>query len=171
MGYCDVHWACDENDRKFTTGYAFLLGDGVVSWSSKCQPTIALSTIKAEYNGSKSLCKRSHFAVTTIGGYKMQARWRDYGHVRQLRCHGACKENIHHARTKHIDIQHHFIREKAERRMISTKYCSMEYMMADVLTKALARGRHEKLIEMMGFCDFVQAQSGSVERYLMEVNE
>jgi putative NADPH-quinone reductase len=144
MGYCDVHWACDENDRKFTTGYAFLLGDGVVSWSSKCQPTIALSTIKAEYNGSKSLCKRSHFAVTTIGGYKMQARWRDYGHVRQLRC---------------------------QRRMISTKYCSMEYMMADVLTKALARGRHEKLIEMMGFCDFVQAQSGSVERYLMEVNE
>jgi hypothetical protein len=56
-GYCDVDWTGDVNDRRSTTGYAFSLGDGIVSWSSKRQPTVALSTTKAEYMAA-SHCTR-----------------------------------------------------------------------------------------------------------------
>jgi hypothetical protein len=56
-GYCDADWAGDVNDRRSTTGYAFSLGDGMVSWSSKRQPTVALSTTEAEYMAA-SHCTR-----------------------------------------------------------------------------------------------------------------
>src|SRR5579859_4339668 len=56
----------------------------------------------------------------------------------------------HHARTKHIDIQYHFIRNCVEDERLKLKYCSTEDMVADGLTKALAPERHWKLIRMMG---------------------
>ena len=56
----------------------------------------------------------------------------------------------HHARTKHIDIQYHFIRNCVEDGRLKLKYCSTENMVADGLTKALAPERHWKLIRMMG---------------------
>ena len=73
------------------------------------------------------------------------------------------KNPVHHARTKHIDVQHHFVREKVERGLIRLEYCPTEDMMADVLTKALARDKHERLRKMMGFEDFGHSQSGRVE--------
>ena len=77
------------------------------------------------------------------------------------------KNLVHHTRTKHIDIQHHFIQEKVEKRVINLKYYSTEHMMADGLTKALARISQKKYIKMMGFGDFGHLQSGSVESRLI----
>ena len=54
-------------------------------------------------------------------------------------CIALAKNPTHHSRTKHIDVQHHFIREKLESGKISLKYCPTEDMVADVLTKALAK--------------------------------
>ena len=48
-GYCDTDWGGDVNSRRLTLGYVFFLGEGTISWSSKWQPTIALSTTEAEY--------------------------------------------------------------------------------------------------------------------------
>lgn len=74
------------------------------------------------------------------------------------------KNLVHHARTKDIDVQHHFVREKVERRIIGSEYCPTELMVEDMLTKALAKDQHEKLIRTMESIDFGQLQSGSVER-------
>ncbi len=60
------------------------------------------------------------------------------------------KNPTQHARTKHIDVQHHFVRERVENGEITFEYCSTEDMVADVLTKALSKERHNKLINMFG---------------------
>jgi len=73
------------------------------------------------------------------------------------------KNPMHHSRTKHIDVQHHFICEKVESEVINLKYCPTEHMKADVLTKALAKDRHVMLIREMGLRAFGNSQSGSVE--------
>ena len=163
MGFCDTDWAGDANDRRSTTGYAFILGDGVVSWSSKRQPTVALSTTEAEYMAA-SHCTREAIWLRQL---MADVRCKQVGGTLVM-CdnQGAialAKNPVHHARTKHIDVQHHFVREKVERGLIRLEYCPTEDMMADVLTKALAKERHEKLRTMMGFEDFGHSQSRNVE--------
>jgi hypothetical protein len=56
----------------------------------------------------------------------------------------------HHAQTKHIDVQHHFVWERVENEEVRFEYCPTEHMVADVLTKALSKERHHKLINMFG---------------------
>jgi len=58
------------------------------------------------------------------------------------------KNPTQHARTKHIDVQHHFVQKRVENGKITFKYCSIENMVANVLTKALPKERHNKLIAM-----------------------
>jgi hypothetical protein len=73
------------------------------------------------------------------------------------------KNPTHHSRTKHIDVQHHFIRERVEAEVIELKYVPTQSMVADVLTKALGKPQHHTLIEKMGLRAFAHHQSGSVE--------
>jgi methyl coenzyme M reductase subunit D len=60
------------------------------------------------------------------------------------------KNPMQHAQTKHIDVQHHFVQEQVKNGEVTFEYCSTEDMMANVLTKALPRKRHNKLISMFG---------------------
>jgi hypothetical protein len=68
----------------------------------------------------------------------------------------------YHVRTKHLDIQYHFIIECVEDGVIDLEYCSTKDMVADVLTKPLTRERHWQLISQMGMETSKQFQSGSV---------
>ena len=73
------------------------------------------------------------------------------------------KNPAYHSRTKHIDIRHHFIRDKVELGEIELQYCPTEDMVADVLTKALSRDKHGKHTSSLGLEHSKVSQSGSVE--------
>ena len=161
-GYCDADWAGDVQERRSTTGYVFFVGKGVVSWNCRKQPTIALSTTEAEYMAT-SQCTKEAIWIRKL--------MEDVGYVQEEAmpimcdnqgCIALAKNPKHHSRTKHIDVQHHFIREKLEQGIIALKYCPTQAMVADVLTKALARPRHEMLREAMGLKTLDNLQSGSV---------
>lgn len=155
MGYCNADWAGDANERRSTTGYVFFVGVGAISWNCKRQPTIALSTTEAEYMAA------SHCTREAIWLRKLMA---DVGVVQaeatkilcdNQGCIALAKNPTHHSRTKHIDVQHHFIREKLESGEICLEYCPTEDMVADVLTKALAREQHHMLTTSMGLVSIV----------------
>jgi len=80
-------------------------------------------------------------------------------------CIALARNPTHHSRTKHIDIQHHFIREKLESGEIGLKYCPTQNMVANVLTKALAKERHQNLTRSIGLGVLDYLQSGSVKDY------
>ena len=67
-----------------------------------------------------------------------------------------------HDRSKHIDVQHHFIREKIENNIVELEYCTTQYMIVDILIKTLARDRHEVLSDIMEFEYNATLQSGSI---------
>ena len=65
-------------------------------------------------------------------------------------CINLAKNPEYHGRSKHIDIQHYFIREKLEEKRIKLKYCETTKMIADIMTKSLSKEKHERFVKQMG---------------------
>jgi len=148
-GYCDADWGGDADRRRSTTGYVFFVGEGAVSWNSKRQPTVALSTTEAEYMAASQSAKEAIWLrqlMADVGCVQDEATTIMCDNQG---CIALAKNPKHHSRTKHIDVQHHFIREKIEDEIIDLRYCPTEHMVADVLTKALGRDRHQMMCKAM----------------------
>jgi Reverse transcriptase (RNA-dependent DNA polymerase)/gag-polypeptide of LTR copia-type/Integrase core domain/GAG-pre-integrase domain len=149
IGYSDADWA-QSHDRRSVTGYAFLLCGGAISWQSKKQQTVALSTVEAEYMATTHAAKEAIWWRSVLGGLGYDVSipttlWSDSQGSISL-----AGNPEHHARTKHIDIQYHFIRQHLAEKTISLRFIGTEDMAADCLTKALERVRHEKGTRMLG---------------------
>ena len=153
IGYSDADWGGNLDDRRSTTGYVFSIAGGAVSWSSKKQPTVALSTTEAEYMALTQATKegiwiRRLLEEIGIGSDLLSGptiiRTDNQGSI------ALAKNPIYHARTKHIDIRYHFIREKVEDGEVELSFCRTDDMTADVLTKGLSKEKHWRFSEGMG---------------------
>jgi Reverse transcriptase (RNA-dependent DNA polymerase)/Retrotransposon gag protein/Integrase core domain/Chromo (CHRromatin Organisation MOdifier) domain/GAG-pre-integrase domain len=152
-GYSDANYANDIDTRKSTTGYLFYFCGGVISWSSKRQPTVALSTTEAEYMALTHTAREAIWLRTLLHelGYSQTIATTIYEDNQS--CIKLAKNPVHHAETKHIDVRHHFIREKIISNEIELIYMSTENMYADALTKALPAPRFRKLVSNMELYD------------------
>jgi hypothetical protein len=137
IGACDSDWGGDKCDRKSTFGYIFLLDGAPISWVSKKQSIVALSTTEAEYIAT------THAAKEAIWIRKLMS---ELGHEQKQpttifednkSCIALANNPVFHMRTKHIDIQYHFIREAIKQQHVSLEYCPTEQMTADAFTKPL----------------------------------
>lgn len=148
FGYCDADWASDTVDRKSTTGYVFMLSSGPVSWSSKKQPTIALSSTEAEYMAMTNAIQEAIWLNGLKSElYSVQSSIVVYGDNK-----GAidlCKNVKFQARTKHIDVRHHFIRDHVQKGTIQMLRVSTKEMVADVFTKGLPHEAHMSCVNSM----------------------
>jgi hypothetical protein len=130
-----------------------MVANGLVSWSSKKQKTVALSSTEAEYMASTRAAQE---AIWMKGLLKDLGETLD-GAVTVMEDNqgsiALANNPSDHARTKHIDIRHHFIRQLVEENRIVLDYCPTEDMVADIFTKALARDRHVKLCKLIGLVD------------------
>jgi hypothetical protein len=161
-GYCDADWAGDLDERKSTTGYAFYIGDGLISWNSKRQATVALSTAEAEYMAATQAVKEVLWLKQLLNEIGFTQSQPVLIHSDNQGCIALTKNPAYHSRTKHIDIRHHFIRDAVEVGAVELQYCATDDMVADVLTKALARDKHEKHTGGLGLIHSKDSQSGSV---------
>ena len=162
FGYTDADWGGDQVDRRSTTGFAFLFGGGAVSWSSKKQRTVALSSTEAEYMAATQATKEAIWfrrLLKEIGYFTSNIPTTIFADNQG--CIALAKNLAYHARTKHIDVQHHFIREKVEDGEIELIYCSTKEMVADILTKSISRDKLQKFTEGLGLRLCIQ--SGSIE--------
>jgi hypothetical protein len=135
-GYSDSDWASDLDTRRSTTGYFVTLNRNPISWCSKRQNTIALSTAEAEYMGISETIKELIWIKKLLTDLKIT----DF--KTELACDNQSaiqisKNPVFHQRTKHIDIRYHFIREKIQEMKIKLYYLPTELMIADLLTKPL----------------------------------
>jgi hypothetical protein len=149
VGYCDADYAGDISTRRSTTGYTFILHGGCISWSSRLQPTVAVSTTEAEYMAAAAAIKEALWLRTLMldFGIKIGAldiRCDNQGAIRLL------KHPIASARSKHIDVIYHFARERVARQEVKIQYCSTEHMIADCMTKALPVSKIESCRIAMG---------------------
>ncbi|KAL2088069.1 hypothetical protein ACEWY4_016897 [Coilia grayii] len=152
VGFSDADWGGDQDDRRSTTGNVFLLGGGAVSWLSKKQATVALSTAEAEYVALSQAAQECTWLTRLLSVLGMDATPVVILEDNQ----GAIaigKNPVDHSRTKHIDIRYHYIRECVQKGQIQLQYCPTDDMKADILTKPLAKQKFEYLRREIGLCN------------------
>lgn len=149
QGWCDSDYAGDVDTRKSTTAFVFNLHGGAISWSSRLQPTVAASTTEAEYMAAahavkEALWLRKLLATFGINVTPVQLLCDNQGAIKLV------KHAIASMRSKHIDVMHHFVRERVARGEVVFSYCKSEDMVADCLTKAVPVSKFAKCKHGMG---------------------
>ena len=142
-GYCDASWAPDDDNRRSVTGYCFTLNDTgcAVSWKSKRQQTVALSSTEAEYMGLAAATQEALFLKNLM--IELDPMYDCNNPIIIFEDNQSAislaENQIHHARTKHIDCKYHFIREQVLCKCITVQYLETSKMIADSLTKPVGR--------------------------------
>ncbi|GJY15569.1 retrovirus-related pol polyprotein from transposon TNT 1-94 [Tanacetum coccineum] len=160
------HAGCQDT-RCSTSGSMQFLGDRFVSWLSKRQKSVAISSTEAEYIAMSGCCAQilwMRSQLTDYGlGFNKISMYCDNKSSIALSCN-----NVQHSRSKHIDIIFHFIKEHVENGVIELYSVNMEYQLVDIFTKALARERIEFLINKLGMRSFT---SETLKQLADEVDE
>jgi hypothetical protein len=153
IGYSDSDYAGCKVDRRSTSGTCQFLGRSLVSWSSKKQNSVALSTAEAEYISAGSCCAQLLWMKATLSDYGIK-----YKNV-PLLCDNESaikmtQNPVQHTRTKHIDVRHHFIRDHQQKGDISIQGIGTEDQLADIFTKPLDETRFCMLRNELNILDF-----------------
>ena len=171
IGYSDADWGGDKNTRKSTSGFIFMFNGGAISWASRKQSTVALSSTESEYMALTAAAKEMKwlkFLLTDLKLHDLSTELKvneteAYHSVKEGTPKGLCTDlkgdnqgaialahnPVNHARTKHIDIQYHFIREQVTNGTIDLEYIPTEAMVADGCTKALAKVKFQRFIDAL----------------------
>ena len=135
-GYSNANWAGSVDDRNSTSGGYFYLGNNLVSWMSKKQNSVSLSTAEAKYIAAGSCCTQLLW---------MKKMFHDYGIPQDTICVfcdntsaiNISKNPIQHSKSKHIEIHYHSIRDLVEDKVICLEFIHMNNQKADIFTKPL----------------------------------
>jgi hypothetical protein len=146
VGWSDADYANDLRDRISISGYVFKLGNGAITWSLKKQNAVSLSSTKAEYAAmAHAACEaiwlRNLFQELDFIQNEPTTLYGDNTAALAI-----SKDPQYHTKSKHFDVKNHYICENK----IHKKYCPTKEMIADILTKALPKPDHQRLIESLG---------------------
>ena len=151
-GFTDADWGTSDDMRHSVCGYLYTFDGGAISWSAKQQAVVALSSTEAEYIGITHAAKEAFWLRSLLSDLVhpdfAQHAVRLYSDNKGAM--DLARNNAFHARTKHISIRYHFIREAVEQGDIELGYRRTEDMPADIFTKPIARVRLEHLRSLMG---------------------
>lgn len=161
IGYVDADWGGCKIDRRSYTGFCFEMSGGCISWESRKQRTVALSSVESEYMGLTEATKEALYLRNFLKEIGMKpdspiALMNDSQGAQFLANNAASS-----SRSKHIDLRYHFIRDVIKEGKIEVGYVPTERMPADILTKALNKEKHSKCMDMMKVVNINQSSYNS----------
>ena len=162
--HSDADYAGDKDSRRSRTGFVIQVMGSLVAWQSKMQPTISISTTEAEYQAATAAVKETLW----IKNYLQQLLEPRTISAKIYMDNQSALRLIQNpqsvTRAKHIDVQHHFLRERAIREEVTFEYCPTNEMNADYLTKQVPLEKFKSCIRSIGMKKPSDAElSGSVE--------
>ena len=153
LGYIDADYAGFLVDRKSTSRMAQFVGPFLVTWGSRKQQSIALSTTEAKYIAASACCSHLLWIKQQVEDFGIKLP------TMEIKCDNTStinvsKNPVHHSRKKHIHVRHHFLRDNVELGLISMEHVRTEDQIADIFTKALDRHPYEHLRLLLGMITF-----------------
>ena len=153
IGYSDADWAGNTTDRKSIGGYCFYFNNSLISHMSKKQKTIALSTAESETHAAVQATKEAIWLRNILEELTFKQEEPTIIHCDNQAAIALSRNPEFHSRSKHVDIQYHFLRQHVEMKTVDLKFIRSEEMAADGLTKSLSRHNHNR------FCEFMQGKN------------
>ena len=150
IGYVDADYRGDLDTHRSTLGYIFMMVGGPVSWSSKHQQMVALSTMEAEYMAMMHHSQQALWMHNFLLEIGLEQSLPAILHVDNNSSIALAQSTQGHSRAKHIDIRHHYIRERVQEGDIDVRHIPSSENLADICTKPLPRAAHSYLINLMG---------------------
>jgi len=147
--FVDADYGGCKDTRRSTSGYVFIMAGGPVTWSSKRQATVALSTVEAEYVAMSRCAQQMVWMHSWLSEAKVNylkpglIRGDNRGAI------ALTKNTKEHSKVKHIDIRHHYIRELLQSNIITVEEVSSANNLADLFTKSLPRDHHHHLLSSL----------------------
>lgn len=148
--YCDADYAGDLNGRRSTTGYVFKYGSSAISWCSKLQPTVSLSTTEAEYRAAAMAAQECVWLTRLFEDLNQRIKYQVQMLCDNMSAIKLAENPVFHARTKHIEIHYHFIREKVLKGEIKMEWIDTVEQVADAFTKSVSGPKLLKLCSDLG---------------------
>lgn len=147
--YTDVDWVGDMDERKSTSGGAFFLGRRLVSWMSKKQEAISLSTIEVEYIAAANNCTQVLWMKQMLKDIRIVFEEPVTIFCDDSSAISISKNLMLHSKTKHISIKFHFLREKVNENKVKLEFVSSKYQIANIFTMPLPKDTFEYLREKL----------------------
>uniref|UniRef100_A0A2N9GUG0 Reverse transcriptase Ty1/copia-type domain-containing protein n=1 Tax=Fagus sylvatica TaxID=28930 RepID=A0A2N9GUG0_FAGSY len=143
--YTDADWAGDPDDRRSTYGFLVYLGHNAITWSAKKQATVSRSSTESEYRALAIALLSSAGFVLFLKTWAFispdpPTLWCD-----NISALAIASNPVFHARTKHIEVDFHFVRERVLRKDLLVKFVSTVDQLADIFTKSLSTHRFLEL--------------------------
>jgi len=148
--FCDADWASCPLTRRSVTGYVVKVGNSLVSWKAKKQTIVSKSSAEAEYRSLASTVSELNWLLGLLREIEVEVQLPVQVYSDSKAAIQIAANPVYHERTKHIEIDCHFIRERLQQGLIKVNYLPTQEQPADVLTKGLSKYQHEYLLSKLG---------------------
>ena len=146
IAYCDADYANDPDTRKSISGFTCMFNGGCFAWSSRKQTSVSLSTAEAEYISAVHAAKSAAWLrVLIISDEPIDLRIDNQSAIALINLDDSVNK-----RSKHIEVQYHWIRDAVRKGIISPSHIPSKFNISDILTKPLNRNTHTRLTSLLG---------------------
>lgn len=160
--FSDSDWAACPLTRRSLTGYIVMMGNSLVSWKTKKQPTASRSSAEAEYRAMAMTCSELKWMIGVMDSLGIRQQFPIPFHCDSKAAIHIAMNPVFHERTKHVEVDFHFVRDYIIAGIIAAQHIGTMEQLADIMTKSLGCQQIHYLLDKMGIQDLHSPSRGGV---------